>query len=100
MKKFKTIFLITETTGQNSVGQKVSTGETKRQVFAELLSIMRNEFYQASIAGYSPKLTFKIRTQEYQGEKNLEYDNVKYRIIRDYSKDQRFTELVCEDWTI
>lgn len=39
---------------------------------------------------------FVVRSAEYEGEAQLEYNGKRYNIVRTYDKDGEFTELVCE----
>lgn len=62
--------------------------------FVNKLSVRSKEFYDARQIGLSPELMFEIRSQEYDFEKRLKFDNVVYDIIRTYDKGE-FTELIC-----
>jgi|LSQX01.2.fsa_nt_gb head-tail adaptor len=66
-----------------------------RRVMADKQGVKRSEFYQADTAGYKPELVFVIRSIEYKGERDLTHDGTVYRIIRHYTKDGEFTELIC-----
>lgn len=90
-----TIDLVSVTYQQDDNGEWVAD-ETKRQVMADKQSVRQSEFYQAAMAGLRPEIMFLIRSVEYQGEQQLEYDSRRYNIIRTYDKDGEFTELVCE----
>lgn len=90
------IYLITknETDQLDEYGDKVFT-ETTREVFAEVLSVGMNEFYQAMTAGVNPEIKFEIADfYDYNGEKELIYNNIRYKILRTYRKDIPL-EIVC-----
>ena len=70
--------------------------ETKRQVFADELSVGQTEFYQAAAVGLKPELKFEILAFEYQGEKILEYNSKQYEIKRTYKKGLDKLELTCQ----
>ena len=94
----KTIDLITQTKINDDYGQPLPSTTTKNTVFADLKSVGRNEFYQASTAGYTPKMIFCILLSEYNDEVKVEFEGKEYRVIRSYSIDNRITELTCEVW--
>ena len=95
------IYLVSETEAQDDYGQIVGTNAIKKQVFADLKSVGRNEFYQAQTAGFNPKLIFHIRKADFAFEKKVEYDGEEYRVIRTYESEKtgEFIELICEAWT-
>jgi SPP1 family predicted phage head-tail adaptor len=87
--------LITVTQGENDMGDIIET-ETQTEVFVNRKSVNRAEFYQAHQTGFKPEITLEIRTEDYNRQPKVEFENVKYTIIRDYSKNQEITELICE----
>jgi len=89
------IELVKVTYQQNEIGEWLPV-ETKRQVMADKQSVRQSEFYQAAIAGLRPEVMFVVRSAEYEGEAQLEYNGKRYNIVRTYDKDGEFTELVCE----
>lgn len=69
--------------------------ETKREVFAEVLSVGMNEFYQAMTAGLKPQIQLEIADYyDYQNEEELIYENVRYKILRTYRKGVPL-EIIC-----
>ena len=81
-------------------------GEIKTEVFAQKLSVTRTEFYSAMQSGMRPSIVFKVWNDDYELTKHtqngksvyadkVEYDGSKYDIIRTYSKDETYLELVC-----
>lgn len=88
------INLISITPTENDIGDTIDT-ETLRQVFANKKSIKQSEFYQAAATGLKPEIMFEVRTDEYQDEKRLSYNNKEYNIIRTYDKNGELTELIC-----
>lgn len=89
------INLIKVKNSKNNMGDTVDI-ESSRQVYANKKSIRQSEFYQAAANGLKPELMFEIRYAEYQGETLLEYNNKKYTIIRQFSKNDEIVELICE----
>lgn len=70
--------------------------ETTRDVFAEIKSVGYTEFYQAKSAGIEPSIIFVLADyMEYDGEKIVLFDSVRYRVIRTYTNGQTI-ELTCE----
>lgn len=73
----------------------------EREVFAELQSIGRQEFYQAQAVGFKPELKFKLADYlDYQGETVLLYTDERgiedeYSIIRTYRIGNEL-ELTCK----
>ena len=88
------IKLISTTQTTNDIGNIIDV-ETKREVFADKQSIRQSEFYQAAATGLKPELMFVIRTEEYQNEEIVEYNDKKYNIIRTYDKNGELLELIC-----
>lgn len=74
--------------------------ETKRQVYANKKSIKMSEFYQAQVVGMKPELIFEIWANEYEGEEYIEFDGIKYKIIRTYMKNVDILELVVSKGVI
>lgn len=74
--------------------------ETKRQVYANKKSIKMSEFYQAQVVGMKPELIFEIWANEYEGEEYIEFDGIKYKIIRTYMKSVDILELVVSKGVI
>lgn len=79
---------------QNGLGDMTET-KTERQVYANVSSIKRAEFYQAQAVGLKPEVVFEIRLIDYEGEKKLSYEAEEYNVIRTYSKDGEILELIC-----
>jgi len=67
----------------------------RREIFCNKKSVGRSEFYQAHAQGYKPEIIIEVRTEEYQNDEYLFFDDVQYRIIRAYSKNGETTELTC-----
>lgn len=87
------INLVKITNSKNEYFDIVQT-ETKRQVYANKKSIKMSEFYQAQVVGMKPELVFEIWVSEYDGEEYIEFDGVKYKIIRTYLKSIDILEIV------
>lgn len=69
---------------------------TTSVVWAERRSVTRNEFYQASQAGYKADAVFDVYAFEYAGQEIVEADNIKYKVVRTYQKSLDVVELTCQ----
>ncbi len=87
--------LIDYTIEYDEIGQQKKI-ETRTNILCAVKSIGRNEFYAAAQAGLKPEITFVIHGYEYNGEKEVEFEGQKYKVIRTYMKDFEEMELVCE----
>ena len=67
--------------------------EVLRKALASKKSIGTSEFYQAHTAGMKPELKLEVRTFEYQGEKVVLVDDIRYRIIRTFNDSNGKIEL-------
>lgn len=77
--------------GDPVLGQKVSGA-----VFAEIRSIGQSEFYQAQTAGKKPEIKFKITDyMDYQGQRYLIHEGVRYSILRTYRAGNNELEITC-----
>jgi len=74
----------------------------KKDVFINVKSVRRSEFYAALQAGVDVAITFEVRTADYDGETIVEYKHPRnkavtiYRVVRSYTPDGGdTTELNC-----
>lgn len=66
---------------------RVSRTETSKEVLGEVKSISQTEFYQAAASGLKPELKIKLADfYDYDGEKEVEVDTIRYSIKRTYQK--------------
>jgi len=87
--------LVSQTYTEDEIGNQIPV-EERKTILCGLKSITRGEFYNAALAGLKPEITFVIHGYEYNGEKKLEFEGEKYKVIRTYMKDFEEMELVCE----
>lgn len=71
-------------------------------LLADKRSITRSEFYNAAQAGMQPEIVFIINRFEYSGEEIVEFEGVRYAVIRTYESNpssgtavDETLELVC-----
>lgn len=95
--------LIRQTIPKDSNGNPLTDGignpiinEVKTVILCGLKSVSRNEFYNAAAAGLKPEIVFVVHGYEYNGERIVEFEDNRYRVIRTYMTDFEEVELVCE----
>lgn len=91
------IKLITTTvsTTMNTYGDYDVT-RTPREVFAGVQSVGYKEFYEAATVGLKPEIKFILQDYEdYENEKELAYNGIRYQIIRTYRTQNNMLELTC-----
>lgn len=89
------LVLIAQEFTEDEIGNQVQI-ETRRTVLCNVKSVGRNEFYSAATSGLKPSIVFVIHGYEYNGEQKVEFEGVKYNVIRTYSTDFEEIELTCE----
>ena len=95
MVRADVIQLITETRSAHGVHESIT--ETARQVYAEIRSATRSEYYNALNAGIRPSYVFKLTAEgDYQEERYLRYKGLKYSIARTYRTRDGGIELTAE----
>lgn len=68
--------------------------ESERRVFAQWDGVKRSEFYQAAAVGLKPELIFRINERCYGGERYIEHNGKRYRVLRTYPLSGERIELV------
>lgn len=69
--------------------------ESAEEVFVDVRSVRREEFYRSMQAGVELTIAFDVRCCDYAGQKRLEYDGRQYRVVRTFSQDGEIVELNC-----
>lgn len=88
------ITLLTITEAANNIGDLVET-ITKKEVFAQVRSIGMKESYEALAVGLKPELTFVLADYyDYDDQEFIEYNSVRYRVLRTYRKASNEIEIV------
>lgn len=88
--------LLSTTYTTNSIGVQTETTTQKTIPIMKIEDIFSNEFYQAQAEGYKPELRIRTSSLNYEGEKELIYQNVTYSIIRTQIPTPDEIILVCE----
>ena len=80
----------------NAMGDTVST-ETRSVSYAQIVSPYMKETYEALAVGLKPEFVAVLPSwdDDYHGERELEYNGVRYRILRAYRAKDRSCELTC-----
>lgn len=86
--------LVKETRTQDRYGVWQTT-ETTRDVFCEVESVTRSEFFDAGRNGLNPEYVFTIFFDDYEDETVCEYKGKRYGIYRTYH-DSDDLELYAE----
>lgn len=79
----------------DDIGNQIAT-EERTEVFCNVKSITRTEFYNAATTDLKPSIVFVVHLYEYNDEEVVEYNSVKYRVIRTYMTNTEEIELICE----
>lgn len=66
------------------------------QCFCSKLSISRQEFFNAGQLGFKPQILIVVNSDEYDGQKTIEYDKKRYAIYKCFQRSDGYTELYCE----
>ena len=87
--------LISATITYDDIGNPIET-PIETVVLCNVKSIGRTEFYNAAANGLKPNLIFLIHKYEYNGENLIEFEDIKYKVIKTYSTGIEEIELTCE----
>lgn len=96
MDRSDVVSLIAQTFVQDEIGQEIAE-ETKRDVFCDVSSITRNEWFEAAKSGFQPQLRITMFRYDYQGERIVEYKDTRYAVYRTYESQKELIELYLEE---
>ena len=68
----------------------------RRDVFCQVNSVTRSEFFEAGRNGLNPEFMFSMFAGDYEGERVCEYRGQKYSIYRTYIARNDVIELYAE----
>lgn len=95
MDRSNVINLISKTYAADSIGQ-YKPELSAREVYCDVRSITRAEWYDAGRQGFKPDISFVMFAPDYQGEDEVEYNSRKYSIYRTYLAQNEALELYCQ----
>ena len=93
MAYVRKIKLIPQTVTYGPRHAPIYTDGKAREVFAEIQSVKRAEFFQASTAGMTAEGTAIVWAFEYHNESVLQLDNQRYAIYRTFKPEGNKIEL-------
>lgn len=89
------ISLISETKTKNEYGVYQTT-TSARDVFCQVNSVSRSEFFEGGRNGLNPEYEFTMFVGDYNGEKIVEYNGETYAVYRTYYGRTDVLELYVE----
>lgn len=95
MDRSEVITLVKETQVRNDFGVYESVTET-RDVFCQVRSITRSEFFDAGRNGLNPEFEFDVFSGDYEGERTVVFRGQKYAIYRTYQGRTDVLELYVQ----
>ena len=76
-----------------------AVAEIRRTVKCTIKDVGLNEHYQATGQGLKPEARILIPYErDYRGERDLEYDGKRYRVIRKTGGEYNGVLLTCQPW--
>lgn len=96
MDRSSVISLVSESYTQDTIGQYIAT-ETLRQVYCDVRSMYRSEWFEAGRDGLQPAYVFTMFAPDYSGEKIVEYNGKRYGVYRTYVGRNETLELYVEE---
>lgn len=94
MKRYDVLELIEEAPSVHGVFEEPV--QNTRQVFCEVRSVSRSEWYSAQAQNIQADIVFALTVDaDYDGEKELIFHGQKFRVIRTYMTEDGI-ELTCE----
>ena len=95
MRMVHEITLRGTSTSSSATGYATQT-PTDKTVFADKASIRRAEFYAADANGDNLDIAFIVHADEYDGQTEVVYDGVNYKVVRSYQRGLGRVELNCQ----
>ena len=74
---------VAQTYTQDAYGVR-RPAETEREVFCQIESVTRSEFFGGGRSGLNPEQKFIVFAADYQGESIVEYGGSRYAVYRTY----------------
>ncbi len=70
--------------------------ETAATVLCGVKSVTRAEFWGSAQTDMQPEIVFEVYPYDYDGETLVEFDGVRYSVIRSSKNNHERMELICE----
>ena len=68
------------------------------EVFADVQSVRRSEFYAAKQIGVTLAIAVKLRAADYAGQERLVWNGTRYKVERAYTEAREMYELECSEF--
>lgn len=85
------------TKGRDTDGYPTET-VVETEVFADVTSTKRSEFYAAKEIGIELAITVKLHAADYSGQERLSFEGKEYKVERAYTKAREYYELNCSEY--
>ena len=96
MEYSEIIYLVNKVESQDTIGNEIVSSTTLNKCYAKKQSVRTNEFYNATMNGLTPSMEFVIKRLNYTGQDEIEWNNVRYEVIRTIDPKNKFDiVLVC-----
>ncbi len=95
MDRSNVVTLISQTYALDAIGQMVAT-EVERDVFCNVASVSQTEWFQGGQNGLNPEYQVTMFAPDYEGEKLVEFNGVRYGVYRTYVRNDELLELYLE----
>ena len=95
MDRSEVITLIAEAMSQDDNGVRRKT-ETKKDVFCQVDSVSRDEFYAGGRNGLNPEFRFTMFGPDYDGQRVIEFRGQRYGVYRTFQRRTDVLELYVE----
>lgn len=95
MDRSDVITLIKETNTKNVYGVYEATTQS-REIFCQVRSVTRTEFFEAGRNGINPEYQFTVFADDYEGEKTVVFRGEAYGVYRTYQSRTDTLELYVE----
>lgn len=96
MEYTEIIYLVDKTLEEDDIGNVVTSSFRLTKRYAKRQSVRTNEFYSAVESGLTPSVEFVMKRLDYDGQKELNWNNKRYAVIRTVDPKNKFDiVLIC-----
>lgn len=96
MEYSEIIYLVDVVKEEDSIGNILTSSQNYNKCYAKKQSVKTNEYYSAVETGLTPSCEFVIKRLNYKGESEVEYDGIRYQVIRTIDPKNKYDiVLVC-----